>query len=454
MTARLSLPEARAVALQAQGLLGSPLKTVSQAIDHLGLLQIDSVNVFERAHYMPLFSRLGNFNKDDLEHLTQGFNPPVIEYWAHEASFIRSQDWGLFRWRMREFARSHATKSASWVEANRELLGWLVDEMRDRGPLTVSDFEHEQKSQRRGNWWGWSDVKIGLWHLFSEGKIASAGRQNFTRRYALLEQVLPREVYEAEVPELEARHELLRRAASAIGVGTVKDLADYYRFNNVKTKAWVADLVDSGYLTEVAIDGWAEPAFAPTALLENGAFASSDAHSATTLLSPFDPVVWHRPRNERLFDFHYRIEIYTPEPKRVYGYYTLPILWRNRVVGRVDLKSDRQADVLRVQSAWHEDGASGPGATSVGAASGRAGKLDVGGQSLSAAEVAELAHDLAANIRVAAAWQGLPEIWVAKRATLRLPSLLNCLASSMALERTSDFSQTLDALLQWRVGAE
>ena len=418
MTARLSIGEARALTLQAQGLTGRPLGSVSETIDHLGLLQIDSVNVFERAHYMPLFSRIGAFDKNELERLTDGFNPPVIEYWAHEATFIRSQDFGLFRWRMRDFADYHARKRADWVEANRDLMRWLTDELRDRGPLTVSDFEYEQKSARRGNWWGWSDVKIGLWHLFSEGLIASAGRQNFTRRYALLDQVLPAEVYEAEVPELEARHELLRRAANVLGVATLKDLADYYRFNHVQSKTWVADLVDQGFLTEVAVEGWKDKAFAPSALLSDGGFAQPAEPDATTLLSPFDPLVWHRPRNERLFDFHYRIEIYTPEPKRIYGYYTLPILWRGRVVGRVDLKSDRQAGVLRVQSAWHEDGASGPGATSVGAASGRAGKLDVGGQSLTSAEVAALAHDLALNLREAATWQGLPEIWVAKKGNL------------------------------------
>lgn len=418
MTVRLSIAEARALTLHTQGLTGRPLSGVREAIDHLGLLQIDSVNVFERAHHMPLFSRLGAHDKHELERLTEGFNPPVIEYWAHEATFIRSQDFGLFRWRMRDFENYHLTKSAEWRAANLDLLDWLIAEMRDRGPLTVSDFEHEQKSQRRGNWWGWSDVKIGLWHLFSEGRVASAGRQKFTRRYGLLDQVLPAEVYEAEVPELEARQELLRRAAGVLGVGTVKDLADYYRFNHVKTKGWVAALVASGFLAEVEVEGWRDKAYVPSSLLVDDAWAKAPTPDTTTLLSPFDPLVWHRERNERLFDFHYRIEIYTPEPKRVYGYYTLPVLWRGRVVGRVDLKSDRQAGVLRVQSAWHEDGASGPGATSVGAASGRAGKVDVGGQSLSASEVVELAHDLAVNLRAAAAWQGLGEIWVAKKGNL------------------------------------
>jgi hypothetical protein len=246
--------------------------------------------------------------------------------------------------------------------------------------------EHDA-NVRKGNWWGWSDVKLGLEYLFGWGEVVSGGRMRFERVYALAEHVLPDAVRESDVPREDAVRELVRRSAVALGIGTQSDIADYFRLGSADTLAAIGDLVDSGDLVPVQVPGWernGKPQ--PVWLARDARLPRRMEHVA--LLSPFDPVVWRRERALRMFGFHYRIEIYTPAPKRVYGYYTLPLLIDEALVGRIDLKSDRQAGVLLVQSAWREAGAS----------------VDL--------------DRVTALLREAAAWQGLERVEVVGRGDL------------------------------------
>jgi uncharacterized protein YcaQ len=386
---QISLKDARMLALAGQGLLASTApKSVLETIDTLGVLQIDSVNVFERAHYMPLFSRLGAFDKAELDDLHGGKNPTLIEYWAHEAAFMRTEHYPLFGYRMEYNQRGTRERYEKWAAENREFLDWIKNEIRTRGPLSTSDFEHE-RAVRKGSWWGWSDVKRALEFMFMYGEVVSGGRDSFSRLYALPEQVLPKRVREKEVDPIAARKQLLVKAAQSHGVGTVKDLADYYRMNAPFVKNLIHELVEEKKLVEVEVEGWSEKAFAA----KGTNFEVSEPASRTTLLSPFDPLVWFRPRSERLWDFHYRIEIYTPEPKRVFGYYSLPILWNDRIAGRIDLKNDRQSKTLLVQSAWHEE-------------------------DIAAKQLPALAKDLAAHLREAAVWQNCESIETKQKGNL------------------------------------
>jgi len=390
----MSAAEARRVLLRAQG-FGRPrpggevgTRQLHAAIQRLGLLQLDSVNVYERSHYQPLHARLGRYDRGALDRITFGAAGPrarYTEYWAHEAAIIPVDDLPLWRWRMAELRTKRHARPDAWVHGGGRMLDWLRRELADRGPLAASQIEHEDR-RRTGPWWGWDDVKRGLEHLFEWGEVATAGRVRFERRYGLPEQVLPPRVLDTpEVPREDAIRELVRRSAVALGVGTLGDLRDYHRLRATDVRGAIADLEASGELVPVAVAGWREPVW-----------RHRDARhprrvEAAALLSPFDPIVWDRTRAERHFGFRYRIEIYTPAHQRVYGYYSLPILLDERLVGRIDLKSDRQAGVLRVQSAWREDGP-------VGAAA-------------DPARIAELVRD-------AAAWQGLDGISVGDRGTL------------------------------------
>jgi uncharacterized protein YcaQ len=240
-------------------------------------------------------------------------------------------------------------KMPDWFQAHDATLTRLKAELAARGPLPASAFEREAE-RARGPWWDWDEVKRGLERLFRVGELVSAGRTGFERVYALPEQVLPAAVLEREVPEEEAKYELMRRSAIAHGIGTLNDLADYFRIKPTRARAALERLVDEGEVRPVTVPGWGKPAY-----------LHKDARiprriDAAALLSPFDPVVWERDRALRMFGFHYRIEIYTPAHKRVYGYYTLPLLIDDQLVGRIDLKNDRQNKVLRVQSSWREDG--------------------------------------------------------------------------------------------------
>jgi hypothetical protein len=259
------------------------------------------------------------------------------------------------------------------------MLDWVLTELAEKGPMPASRIEHEE-NVRKGPWWGWSDVKQALEFLFDWGDVVSAGRSNFERIYALPEQIIPAALLNAQVTKDDAIRQLVRRSSRALGIGTVKDIADYYRLYIDETKAAVLELVDAGELRRVTVPGWSAPAY-----LHVDARIPRKVSTAA-LLSPFDPVVWERTRALDLFGFHYRIEIYTPIEKRIYGYYTLPVLVDEALVGRIDLKSDRQNGVLRVQSAWHEPGAP-----------------------------AGMEERLVPLLRETAAWQGLGEIEVMDR---------------------------------------
>ena len=381
---------ARRIALGAQGFGRPPsvtpgIRQLDALVNRLGLLQIDSVNVFERSHYMPAFSRLGAYDKAQLDRLTSGRESRFTEYWAHEASFLPRDAWPLFGWRMRDFRERSATEA--WAQGNRPMLDWLLAELAANGPLRASAIEHDA-NKRSGPWWGWSDVKTGLETLFRWGDVAIAGRERFERVYGLPEQVFPRELLERSVSRDDAHRELVGRSARAHGLGTVKDLADYFRLRGPATLAAIRDLEDAGELLPVLVPGWGAGGAPGAAWLHRDA-RQPRTMDAATLLSPFDPVVWERSRALRVFGFHYRIEIYTPEPKRVFGYYSLPVLLGDTIVGQVDLKNDRQAQVLRVRAAWAEPGAP-----------------------------TETAERLASVLREAASWQGLPEIEVSPRGNL------------------------------------
>ena len=336
----LSNAEARAIALNSLGFIDSKPQSVLEVFDRTNLLQVDSVNVFERAHYLPLFSRLGRYDKSELDQLTGEFNPKLIEYWAHEASIIKTNELPLFHWRMSD-NRYH-----NW---NESLGQWIAAELKERGPLTTSDFEHPEHS-RKGSWWGWSDVKQTLERMFYCGALVSGGRTNFKRIYALPEQVLPSDLLENPPSAPEAQKELLVKAAVSLGVGTKKDLADYFRLKSKDLATLFDELVEEGRLNHVSVDGWKELAYvSPQANL------NPKSHEGTTVLSPFDPVCWNRDRTSRLFGFDYKIEIYVPAEKRKFGYYSLPALHNGQLIARLDLKSNRQENTLQVKSSWAED---------------------------------------------------------------------------------------------------
>jgi uncharacterized protein YcaQ len=378
----LSPAAARRVLLAAQGFGSRPTTAGTRQLNlllaRLRLLQLDSVNVYERSHYLPVFARLGAYDKELLDRLTFARRSAYTEQWAHEAAVVPVADWPLFAWRREAFRAKHA----QWFRDNAATVDWLRAELAAAGPLTSGQIEHED-NVRNGPWWGWSATKQGLEMLFRSGELAIAGRTRFQRRYALAETAIPPELLDAQTAKPDATRELVRRSAVALGIGTVGDLADYYRLRNDDTKAAVRELVESGELREVAVPGWTQRAY-----LHREA-RTPRRIEATALLSPFDPIVWDRDRALRMFGFHYRIEIYTPAPRRVFGYYTLPVLVDEELVGRVDLKSDRRRGALRVQSAWREEGA--PAST---------------------------VERVALAIREAAGWQGLPDIEVADRGDL------------------------------------
>ena len=388
MTTTLRRADARRIALAAQGFARPRPQTVGTrritgALHRMRILQIDSVNVFSRSHYMPLFARLGAYDTGLLDKLAFSRRPTWVESWAHVASLVSVDDWPLLQFR-RDALRDKYGHDA-WAEANQPLLRWLRDELAARGPLRPAEIDHDARSGSRGSWWGWDDVKNGLERLWLFGEVAIAGRRGFERRYALASDVLPASALESTVPRQEAVSELIRRAAVAYGVATAADLADYWRIRDrPAVLAAVRDLVDAGELIPVQVDGWQVAGRPAKAWLHRDA-ARPRRVDAAAILTPFDPVVWFRDRAERLFDFEYRIEIYTPAPQRRFGYYSLPVIVGDDVVGRVDLKADRSSSALRVQSAWWEHGAP-----------------------------PDAADRVAAELIGAARWQGLERVTVAR----------------------------------------
>jgi uncharacterized protein len=380
----INIVTARRIALAAQGFSSGSrpagrepgLAVLTAAVRRLGLLQLDSVNVFCRAHYMPLYSRLGPYDTRLLDriaaHGSGRIDRRLVEYWAHEASLIPVESHRLFHWRMEERDRIWAGMRRVLSERH-ELIAETLALVTERGPIRARDTGHERKSPTAGEMWNWHEGKVALEALFFTGVIGASRRISFERHYDLIERILPAELL-ADIPAREeAQRELARLAARALGIATLADLADYWRITARDLAPRISELVLSGELIPTRVAGW-----------DGQAYLWHEARRPRTLparalLSPFDSLVFFRPRTERLFDFRYRIEIYTPEPKRVYGYYVLPFLLDERLVARVDLKSDRQAGVLRVQGAFPEDGI----------------------------DRAHVARELAAELELCAGWLGL-----------------------------------------------
>jgi uncharacterized protein len=360
-SAALSVATARRIALAAQG-FAEPRPTgrvdarhLRRVIARVGLLQLDSVNVFCRSHYMPAFSRLGAYSRIALDTLTAHTSGPVkremFEYWAHEASLLPVELEPMLRWRM---ARAYDEAWGGIVRIARDnpaLVEQVLELVRTNGPIRSGETGIPRPERQPGQMWNWHDGKRALEYLFWSGRITAERRVNFERRYDLRERVLPQSVLSTPTPSREdAQRELVRVAARSMGVATEPDLGDYFRLPRAESKLRVAELVDADELVPVHVEGWRAPAYLwPSARTPRRV-------SARALLSPFDSLIWFRERTERLFDFRYRIEIYTPEPKRIFGYYVLPFLLGEHLVARVDLKSDRQAGVLRVRSAFAEPG--------------------------------------------------------------------------------------------------
>lgn len=395
----LSAGEARRIAIAAQGLAEPPPEVVEarhvrRLIRRLGVVQIDSVNVLVRTHYLPLFSRLGAYDRTLLETEAWGRRKSLFEYWAHEASFVPIEQQPLFRWRMAD-AASGATGYVGlrrFAAERRPFLDAVLAEIERRGPLSAGELEIDHQ-KGEGGWWGWSDGKRALEWLFWAGLITTRTRRSFERVYDLTERVLSAAVRDAPTPPRdEAQRALLLIAARALGVATQRDLRDYFRMGVEETRERLAELVEAGALTPVSVKGWGQGAY-----LHPEARAPRRVERAA-LLSPFDNLIFFRERAERLFQVRIRLEIYTPADKRTHGYYVLPFLQGDRLTARVDLKADRAASALLVQAAHAETGAD-----------------------------SETAPRLAAELARMARWLGLERIVVAGRGDLA-PMLAGCLA--------------------------
>ncbi|MEV6298734.1 crosslink repair DNA glycosylase YcaQ family protein [Actinoplanes sp. NPDC051861] len=355
----ISVSQARRITLAAQGFTdpkpggATDVRHLRRVLRRLHLIQMDSVNVLQRAHFMPLYSRLGPYPPGLLERAAYRRPRELFEFWGHEASLIRADLQPLFRWRM---ARAH---DLAWGNMRRiaveqpELVSWVLDEVIGRGPITAAEIEHDAPRSKEHWGWNWSVVKQALEWLFYTGQVTAAERTtSFARRYDLPERVLPREVLDAPDPEPGAAFRaLVELSAQALGVAAEAELRDYFRLPLLECRTAIAELVEAGVLRPVSVAGWK-----PVAYLHAGAVLPRRVRAAT-LVSPFDPLIWERARTERLFDMAYRIEIYVPQPKRLYGYYVLPFLLGERFAARVDLKADRKSGVLQVPAAWLEPSA-------------------------------------------------------------------------------------------------
>lgn len=367
---RIGVAAARRIALAAQG-FGRPRPTgpvttrdLRRVLATVGLVQVDSVNVLTRAQYLPFFSRLGPYDTGLLDRLRDRAPRAVVEYWGHEASLVPVDLWPLFRFRM-ERARH---ESWGWMRRaareHPELVAAVRAEVARHGPLTASELEarlmHEAGRPRTDWGWNWSLVKRVLEYLFWAGEISSAGRTpQFQRRYAVPHRVLPPAVTEAVGPaeEFEAFVALMELAARAHGIGSEQCLRDYARLRPEQARPALAALVARGLVREVRVEGW-----------RRAAYLHRDARrprriDARALISPFDSLIWTRGRVRALFGFDYRLEIYVPRARRVHGYYVLPFLRGEELIGRVDLKADRVKGVLRVQALTWEPGRGGPADT-------------------------------------------------------------------------------------------
>jgi uncharacterized protein YcaQ len=409
----LTVAQARRVALRAAGLdrprtarpdRPATARDVTAVVGRLGVLQIDSVNVFARAHLMPLFARLGPFDPALVDRATGRAPRRLVEAWAHQASLVAPETYRLLGWRRRAFVTEAWGSVAGVPVRHAPVVGEVLAILADEGPLTAQEvhtrLEHEHPRAARDNWgWNWTVAKTVLEYLFFTGQAASAGRNGaFERRYDLAERVLPPAALAADEPdEPDAVRGLVETSVRALGVGTLRCVADYFRLKTAPTAAALAALAEAGVVEEVVVDGWG-PAW------RHAGASVPRTTSARALLSPFDPLVWERRRVEALFGLRYRIEIYTPAPKRQWGYYVLPFLLGDRIAALVDLKADRQDGLLRVLAAHPTDGLP-PG---------------------------EVAEHLADELRLAAGWLGLDEVVVADRDGTARGDLARPLASALA----------------------
>ncbi len=385
MPSTISIERARRLALAAQGFhrqrpVRVDVRHLRRVLGDVGLVQLDSVNVIARAHYLPFFARLGAYDPVVLDRWLWR-SGESFEYWGHEASVLPIDDWPLMVHRMRH---ARPWKSIARILADHpEFVDRVHDEVHEWGPMTVSDLT--EGSERTGPWWGWGKGKLALEWLFVTGKLTVADRPNFAKLYDTSARVIPAPLLEAEeIDTVTARRRLLRRAVRHHGIGTVPDLADYYRIRPTDARPLLEGLAESGEIVEVEVPGWRGPTYLDPEL------PIPRSIGARALLAPFDPVVWFRDRALRLFDFHYRIEIYVPEPRRVHGYYVLPFLLGDRLVGRVDLKADRSAGRLLVRGSYAEE---------------RVDRLHVG-------------RELAGELVAMASWMGLGEVEVFDRGDL------------------------------------
>jgi uncharacterized protein YcaQ len=350
--AQLSNAQARRISLGAQG-FNNPRPTgrvdrrhLRKLVEQMGVIQIDSVNVLVRSQELPLFARLGPHPRSLIWDASAAGE--LFEYWVHVASHAPVELHPLMRWRM---DGQHAWKAVDQLEARRSgYLDEVLDRIRVDGPVLSADLD--QRVGKKGPWWDWDDGKLALEVLFHQGRVTGVRRQNdFARVYDLTENVIRAEILALPTPSPDEAHkELLVLAAQHHGVGTLDDLTDYYRLKMARSRPLMNELVEDGRLLRVEVEGWSKPAYLHPAAKQPRQI------SARALLSPFDPVVWYRARAERLFGFRYRIEIYVPEPKRQYGYYVLPFLLGDELVGRIDLKADRKTGQLLVQGSYGEPG--------------------------------------------------------------------------------------------------
>lgn len=391
----LSVYQARSIALAAQGLQQSD-KLVSKELNiyalrrtfqDIGVLQIDAVSVVARSHLLVLRSRLGSSQERLLEVLNRSAykRRDLTEYWCHEASYLPVQDWPLFKWRMQE-AQSGKVWKGIWdfVTNNRKFVEAVHEKIRDLGPSSAGQLGSQKK---KGSWWSWSDTKIALEWLFWVGAVAVSHRENFTRFYDLSERVLPAEILGSALPANQAQRELILKASRHLGVATAEDLVDYHRLPKVEGKKRVGELAEDKLLREVVVEGWDRPGY----LHPKTSFEKTTSRSV--LLSPFDPLVWFRPRARRLFDFDYRLEIYIPAEKRIHGYYVLPFLDRNKLRARVDVKANSEKNILEVRGAYGE------------------------GRTVDQETAESLAHELQAL----ASWRNLDGLKIGKRGNLANP---------------------------------
>jgi uncharacterized protein len=394
----LGADAARRIALGAQGFTeprpggDASRRHLRRVLDRVRLIQLDSVNVAVRAHYMPLFSRLGPYPMelvDDAAWTHHARRPRMlVEYWAHEASLLPVADWPLFRWRMREYEARYAHRYATLLKDAPGLFADVLAAVKELGPIGAGPLEDElglAEGRTAGGWWNRSSVKHACEWLFATGELTTGTRRGFQRLYDLPERVLPPEVLSASpVPDDEAARQLMLRAAEAHGIGTEPDLRDYYRLKPARSRVALMELVEAGLVEPTEVTGWSQPAYRHTAA------KIPRKVTGRALLCPFDPLIWRRERTERIFGFHYRIEIYVPEPKRVYGYYVFPFLLDGELVGRVDLKADRAAGVLRARAAFAEP----------------------------AADLRRVAGEMAAELRTMAEWLGLDAVAVGDKGNL------------------------------------